>query len=164
MIRLLKTFFLVLLLAQVSFAGDEGPLEPGEEGYPEWMVPSTYAYSQEGKPDPFVPFIQAGDDEESRAPETPARPLTPLERVEVRQLSLVGIIWRDDSSEASSAMVELPDGKGFILRPGTRIGRNQGQVTEILPHQVVVSEMVANIYGVTEEKRTTLELRPGQDD
>lgn len=164
MIRTSKIFFLVLLFAQVSFAGDEGAVEPGAEGYPEWMVPSTYAYSAEGKPDPFVPFIQAGTDDESREPATPARPLTPLERVEVRQLSLVGIIWRDDSPDTSSAMVELPDGKGFILRPGTRIGRNQGQVVEIMPHRVVVSEMVANIYGVTEEKRTTLELRPGQDD
>lgn len=164
MIKFSKIFFLMFLCVQVSFAGDDDISQTRDAAYPEWMAPSPYAYSPEGKPDPFVPFIQAIVEQEAQGPEMPQRPLTPLERIEIRQLSLVGIIWRDDSPNESSAMVELPDGKGFILRTGTRVGRNHGQVVEILPHQVVVSEMVANMYGVTEEKRTTLKLRPGQDD
>ena len=154
----LIVFFFVQTAFALSNTGEFPDLT-----FPDWLTPSPYSYSPQGKADPFVPFLQPRVEAEDRVePERPPRPLTPLERVEVRQLRLVGIIWDADPSRDPSAMVELPDGKGFILKKGTTVGPNRGQVMEIFPDQVLITEQVTNIYGETVERRTTLELRPGQ--
>ncbi len=163
MIKFSGIFFILLLIVQPAFAmNNKNQIQ--DEFLPEWYTPSSYAYSPAGVADPFIPFVRLSVREEDREVlERPQRPLTPLERIEIGQLKLVGIIWDTDASHAPSAMVELPDGKGFILKKGTVVGPNQGQVIAILTDQVILVEEVTNIYGATVQKRTILELRPGQE-
>ena len=164
MIKAAGIFFAMVLLAHLFFVMESYAEQPPEYEVPDWLAPSSYSYSPAGIDDPFVPFIQPEVREPAATqPERPRRPLTPLEKVEVSQLKLVGIIWGAEQQHTPSAMVELPDGKGFILKTGTVVGPNMGQVVSIRPDQVLVMEEVTDIFGVTREKMTTLRLRPGQD-
>ncbi len=160
-----RALLIIFFIAGIAFAMDNGSGQSPEALYPDWLAPSPYSYSPEKMSDPFVPFVRPEIQEEVIVElERPQRPLTPLEKVEIGQLRLVGIIWGADSSHDPSAMVELPDGKGFILNVGTVVGRNLGQVEAIMPSEVLILEEVTNIFGATREKRTTLKLRPGQED
>ncbi|MFP4083786.1 MAG: pilus assembly protein PilP [Desulfonatronovibrio sp.] len=162
--RLSLLILLILVMTPVASAADNSASQPSDPPPPEWLTPSDYSYNPQGVTDPFVPFVQPLAEEETPERSEPQRPLTPLEKVEVSQLVLVGIIWSTDPAGSPSAMVELPDGKGFIVNKGTTVGKNQGKVTAIQPGQIIVQEEVTNMFGVTEEKQTTLKLRPDQED
>lgn len=151
----------VLMISIVSAQPCCSQDQPEESSLPQWMEPTGFVYTSSGVADPFVPFI-AQRSENNRA--QPDRPLTPLEQVEITQLKLVGIIWDQPSEEGTSAMVELPDGKGFIIQTGTLVGPYQGQVVSILQDSVVIEEQLTDIYGQEETTLTTLKLRPGEVD
>lgn len=162
--RLSLIILLIIVMTRAASAADNSILQSSETTSPDWLAPSDYSYNPRGVSDPFVPFVQSTVEEEKPEKNEPQRPLTPLEKVEVNQLELVGIIWSLDPAGSPSAMVELPNGKGFIVNKGTTVGRNQGKITAIQPGRIIVQEEVTNIFGVTEEKQTTLELRPEQED
>ena len=132
-----------------------------QKNAPAWMQPQEPLYEAAGKPDPFASFIRQTDTQQQVDSQQPDRPLTPLEKVEVSQLRLVGVIVRSGKEHSPLAMVELPNGKGFLLRPGTKIGSNQGRVVAITPESVVVQETVVDVFGETQERTVTLKLHPG---
>ena len=100
---------------------------------------TAHAYEAAGKRDPFRPLSML------RAPQPrKVEPLTPLQRYELAQLKLVGII---QNIEPPRAMVEDSAGLGFILTPGTPIGRNGGVVAEIRDREVVVEEWHTDVIG-----------------
>ncbi len=157
-------FSVFFSFALTAFAMEHHANQASDDFYPDWLSPSSYFYCPEAIADPFVPFIRPRQQEqEVHKPQMPARPLTPLEKIAIEKLSLVGIIWTDGAHDPL-AMVELPDGKGAILRKGSMVGPNQGKVVAIRPGEVVVSEKVANKFGLTEVKQTCLNFRPGQED
>ena len=90
-----------------------------------------YSYNPAGKPDPFKPFIQLTPVKEGKR----NVPLSPLERYEVSQLKLVAII---STPEGNVALVEDSAGKGFFLKRGTQIGKNDGKVTNVLKDKVII--------------------------
>ncbi len=104
-----------------------GSLESGPQ-------PSTFEYSAVGKRDPFWSFYK----EESRpgAGKTEL-PSSPLQMFEIDQLKLVAVIF---GVAQPKAMVEAPDGKGYIVQLGTLVGKNFGRVARISHNEVVVTE------------------------
>ncbi len=122
---------------------------------PEWTKPPDFMYSPQGKPDPFHPIIQTAPTEPSPEDEL-LRSLSPLERVQPSQLKLVGILSRMNGQR--QAMVELPNGKGYILQAGASIGRRQGKVTAITSTTVVIQETVVNVFGKKMKQDTILKL------
>jgi type IV pilus assembly protein PilP len=108
-------------------------LEKKEEG-------TEYTYNPLGKPDPFKPFIQL----------TPVKgysksvPLTPLEKYEISQLKLVAIIA---APEGNIALIEDSGGKGYFLKKGTGIGKNDGKVKKILEDRVIIEEVYEDTFG-----------------
>jgi len=124
-------------------------------------------YSPAGKVDPFLPLFE----EKPTAPEetvdaekqkTKRRmPLTPLERVDLSQLKLVGII---QAPSGNKALVEEASGKGYIIKKGTFIGIHAGRVLEIQKDRVVVEEEVENVLGqfAHETKELKLQKPPGE--
>lgn len=110
-------------------------------------APENYSYNPLGKPDPFMPFIS---EEKLKAAGA-----APLESLEVGQLTLVAVIT---GGKGPLAMVEDASGKGYILRPGSRVGTQEGIVTSILADRVVITEKVKDFSGKIKKRPVTLEL------
>jgi len=103
-------------------------------------APDTYRYTSIGKTDPFKPFMEL----EPKPQKVKARaiPLSPLQRLDVEQFTLVGIAG---SQKGRAAMVEdRKDKKFYPLFIGTSIGQNHGRVIEILADRVIVEEKQSN--------------------
>jgi type IV pilus assembly protein PilP len=110
----------------------------------------TYEYEATGKRDPFRPLSL------QQKPSGPRpEPLTPLERYEIGQLRLVGVVHQLDPPRA---MVEDSAGLGFIVKPGTPVGPNGGVVTEIRSRQVVVEVWQTDVIGQRHRTEHVLEI------
>ncbi len=97
-----------------------------------------YSYNPIGKRDPFRSFLSFGARDERDTPRTP------LQKFEIDQYRLVGIIWGVDRPRA---LVEDPERVGHVMEIGTYIGRNWGKVTQITSGEVVVTEEYQTIDG-----------------
>ena len=143
------------------------PPKPAEEVKVEPPPTVSYSYNPQGKPNPFQPLVV-------ERPEKPATPAAkkveaakkeregagaPLERMELAELKLVAVVW---DIPKPRAMVEDKVGKGYILSVGTRIGKNQGQVSKITPEGVVVSEKTEAPDGKTKTREVPLRLYADQ--
>jgi type IV pilus assembly protein PilP len=142
------------LPAKVKSPSVEKKVEPAkvaEKKEAEKKEETEYSYNPAGKPDPFKPFIQL----------TPLRgasrstPLTPLQKFEISQLKLVAII---STPEGNIAMVEDATGKGYFLKKGTWIGKNDGKVTKILNDKVIIEEVYQDIFGKTKTNEISIFL------
>jgi type IV pilus assembly protein PilP len=120
-------------------------------------------YNPAGKIDPFEPLYK---DE----PEIPATrqnekkrriPRTPLEKIDLGQLKLVGIIM---APSGNRAMVQEASGKGYIIKEGTYIGLNSGRVVQIQQDRVIIEEEIEDIVGkfTTRKKEIVLPKPPGE--
>ena len=129
----------------------EEPAKVVEKKEAEKKEEAEYSYNPAGKPDPFKPFIQL----------TPVRgasrstPLTPLQKYEISQLKLVAII---STPEGNIAMVEDATGKGYFLKKGTWVGKNDGKVSKILKDKVVIEEAYQDIFGQTKTQEILIIL------
>ncbi len=127
------------------------PVQVAETKAPEKKEEPEYQYNPLGKPDPFKPFIQL----------TPVRelsrttPLTPLQKYDISQLKLVAII---STPEGNIAMVEDSAGKGYFVKRGTEIGKNDGKVTKILKDRLIVEEIYQDVWGKTKTDEVSLFL------
>jgi len=98
----------------------------------------AYTYNPIGKRDPFRSFLSTGERAGDDVPQTP------LQRYEVDQYLLVGIIW---GVERPRALVQDPEGVGHVMEIGTYIGKNWGKVTAIGADEVIVTEEYQTIRG-----------------
>ncbi len=106
-------------------------------------VPAPETYDPSGRRDPFVAIIEVLQDRK----EDPSLP--PLQRVGLTEINLVGVVW---GGYGYTAMVQTPDGKGYAIRRGTRMGPNNGVVTSITERGMVVVERFTDIYGKKQER------------
>jgi hypothetical protein len=81
-------------------------------------------------------------------------PVTPLQRYELGQLTVVATVW---GVNPPRAMVEDSFGMGYIITIGTPIGHNGGVVTAIEPQRVLVEERVLDFYGHEQINRIVME-------
>jgi Tfp pilus assembly protein PilP len=109
-----------------------------------------YTYDPVGKPDPFKPFIQLSSKEIPKGLR-----LTPLQKYDISQLKLVAIII---APEGNIALVEDSTGKGYFVRKGTLIGKNDGKVKKILLDKVIIEEVYQDVVGQTKVNEVSLFL------
>ena len=109
---------------------------------------ADYSYNPIGKRDPFRSFISGPRDEEIRSP-------TPLQKYEIDQYALVGIVWGIDHPRA---MVADPERVGHVIELGTYIGKNWGKVTQITSNEVIVTEEYQTIDGELVTNQVTMAL------
>ena len=105
----------------------------------------------EGWRNPFKPFITKvveNNDEESR-------PKSPLEKYNVNELKLIAIIW---GIKRPTAMIEDPDGTGYIVKKGTLVGDKKGKVVKIFKDKVIVKERFRDLLGNSQVEEVALEL------
>jgi type IV pilus assembly protein PilP len=107
-------------------------------------------FIRNGNRDPFrPPSIQA------RSGTRPRDNLSPLERFELGQLKVVGIVW--DVKEPR-AMIEDSAGLGYTILVGTPIGASEGRVKGIHRDQVVVEEFFQDVSGKRKTREVSMKL------
>jgi type IV pilus assembly protein PilP len=114
----------------------------------------VYTYNPSGRRDPFTPIIIK---EEKKAL---AGAKTPLERYPINEFKLAGVVW---GGLGYHAMLEGPDGKGYFVRVGTKIGPNQGVVKKITQTTMVIEEKYKDPQGEVSRKEIVIELRKKQE-
>jgi len=134
----------------------EEPAKVAEKKGPEKKEEAEYSYNPAGKPDPFRPFIQLTSAKGS----SKTGPLTPLQKYDISQLKLVAII---SSPGGNIALVEDVAGKGYFLKKGTWIGKNDGKVTKILKDQVIIEEVYQDIFGQTKTNEISIMLHKPEE-
>jgi type IV pilus assembly protein PilP len=113
------------------------------------------AYDARGKIDPFEPLFRRKPVTVGKKKPKKRIPQTPLERIDLSQLKLVGIIM---ASSGNRAMVEESSGKGYVIKKGTYIGVNSGKVVKIKKEKVVVEEEFEDVFGKTELRQREIKL------
>ena len=134
----------------------EEPPKLAEKREPEKKEGAEYSYNPVGKSDPFRPFIQLT----SAKGGSKTAPLTPLQKYDISQLKLVAII---SSPGGNIALVEDVAGKGYFLKKGTWIGKNDGKVTKILKDKVIIEEVYQDIFGQTKTNEVSISLHKAEE-
>jgi type IV pilus assembly protein PilP len=115
-------------------------------------------YNPVGRIDPFQPLFKE-EQVATNVSETKKKQranLTPLEKVDLSQLRLLGVIL---APSGDRAMVSEVNGKGYVITLGTYIGISSGRVVEILKDRVIVEEEVENILGKISLRKRELTLQ-----
>ena len=133
----------------------EEKVQKKEEKVIEEEKEPSYTYNPVGKRDPFKPFITLGP----KRP-TPTARLTPLQRYDVSELRLVGIL---KGPAGYRALVEDASGKGFIITRGTLIGRENGFVKEIHDDRVIVKQTYKDIFGQIKKREISIRMRKPEE-
>lgn len=124
------------------------------EALPELAMPSAVTgagYDPSGRRDPFAPVIQ------ELQPGKADPNLPPLQRVALTELNLIAIVW---GSYGYTAMVQTPEGHGYTVRRGTRIGQNNGVVSAVTERGIIVQERFTDVYGKKQEREHVKLLHP----
>jgi type IV pilus assembly protein PilP len=112
--------------------------------------PEPPKFSRNVNRDPFrPPSIQTRTGTRSRDN------LSPLERFELGQLKVVGIVW--DVNEPR-AMIEDNAGLGYTILVGTPIGGSEGKVKGIHRDHVVVEESFEDVSGKRKTREVSMKL------
>jgi type IV pilus assembly protein PilP len=138
--------------------GVPSPGAPGAAALDEGSTPTgegSYSYNPSGRRDPFGAI---GLDK----PGVPMEKchLRPLQCTSLTELSLIGIIW---GGFGYTAMVQAPDGKGYTIRQGTKIGPNDGVVSAITENALVVQERYTDVYGKKQVREYVKLLHPKEN-
>jgi type IV pilus assembly protein PilP len=133
---------------------DSHQIEPMEELTTHTPVPELNVgtgYDPSGRRDPFAPVVQ------ELQPGKVDENLPPLQRVTLTELNLVAIVW---GAYGYTAMVQTPEGHGYTIRRGTRIGQNYGVVSAITERGIIVQERFTDVYGKKQEREYVKLLHP----
>src|SRR5688572_21297461 len=140
---------------QQSFGGKtkaDSKAEPVDLNVPQITpeAPAVAPALKENSRDPFRPTTQR-----TKVNARVRENLSPLERFELGQLKIVGIVW--DISEPR-AMVEDSAGLGYVVKVATPIGSNDGKVKAIRRDQVIVEEFYEDAYGARKKRDVSMKL------
>jgi type IV pilus assembly protein PilP len=134
-----------LLLLGLTACGDDHPAAPPPAVAPKKPAPVAkpsvepaapayvYAYNPTGKRDPFRSVFADSDSQKLQAGPCDE----PLCQYDLGQLTLVAVVTGDANPVA---MVEDSQGRGFIVRRNSRMGRQGGRVTQILRDSITIME------------------------
>ena len=109
-----------------------------------------YFYDPKGRRDPFQSMVQLLMRMRERSE------LPPLQRVELSDLKLLGIIW---GGYGYYGLIQTPDGKGYTVKEGTLLGTNSGIIKSITEKQLIVSEPTIDMSGKTTTREIEILLR-----
>jgi len=115
------------------------------------VVDAVYRYDPTGKRDPFRSFVR------SFVPDDSVQ--TPLERFDLSQLTVIGIVW---NTEGPRALVRDPAGKGYIVVVGSVMGKNKGRIVSIEDNVVLVKETYVDALNRAATKNVEMRLREAQ--
>ena len=117
------------------------------------LVPgSEFRYDPAGRRDPFKSLLQL------EAKQRDVSQLPPIQQIELDTVKVIGIVV--DKARGAQAMVRAPNGQTFVVRVGTIIGRNEGEVVEITLQGIKIVEKYLDFMNRETRKETFLKSHP----
>ena len=107
-------------------------------------------YVSLGKRDPFMSPLEVPKVFPLVPPNAP-----PLERVPAESIVVKAIVW---SAKGFRALVITPDGRGYTVKLGDRMGNKGGRIVKISEKRVYVTEKIRDILGDIETRDIVLKL------
>ena len=112
-----------------------------------------YTYDPSDKRDPFRSIFW----ERKSVAKSEVR--GPLEQYEVSQLAVVAVVWE---TSRPRALVMDPAGESYVVREGSRVGKNDGLVIHIGDNLVLVKETYVDFAGEQSTKDVEMRIRRSQ--
>ncbi len=100
-------------------------------------------------PKPVLPVLSAQDQKST------LKNALPIHSFEVNQFKLIGVVT---STRDNQAMVVDPTGKGYVIKVGMTIGKNNGRVTAITTNGVDVVEQFKDESGRVRKENQKITL------
>ncbi len=110
----------------------------------------VYVYDPRGKRDPFIPYTSP-----VAATVVARGPLLPLQKFEIDQLKLVGVIT---GGRTPMAMIIDPKQKVHYVKKNAKIGRDNGYVAKIREGELVIIENYVDPEGNTNTRSRLMKL------
>lgn len=90
----------------------------------------TNSFDFSNRKDPFKPYVsvKAATPAEQVKQKRETKPVLPLHSFDVNEFQLIGTIV---DPKGNKAMVKDPGGKGYVLKVGMTIGKNEGKIVRI---------------------------------
>jgi len=120
------------------------PVVSEENKMPEYVI--------KGERDPFKLFTIGTTPEIAEGKE---QYLSPLQKLTLSQIRLVGIIW----GSKKSALIQDFSGIGYIVKEGMFVGENSGIVTRISPNGITIKQHFKDYRGRVNTREAVLSLR-----
>jgi len=119
----------------------------------ELLVPgSEFRYDSTGRRDPFKSLL------ELEKKQRDVTQLPPIQQFDVETAKVVGVVL--DPGRNTQAMVRVPSGQTFVVRVGTIIGKNEGEVVEITMQGIRILEKFLDFMNRETRKETFLKSHP----
>jgi type IV pilus assembly protein PilP len=122
-------------------------------------VSAVNQFDFSNKKDPFKPFIAAKNDTknptETEIFKKNMHNSLPIHSYDVNQFKLIGIIT---GGKESQAMVTDPGGKGYVLKVGMTMGKNDGRIISINTNGVEVLEQFKDDNGKVRKENIKLTI------
>ena len=112
-------------------------------------------YVSLGRRDPFMSPLEVPKAYPGIPPNAP-----PLERVPTESLSVKAIVW---NAKGFRALLVAPDGRGYTVKVGDRVGDKGGRINKISERRVSVIEKIRDILGDVETRDIVLKLHKEAD-
>ena len=116
------------------------------------MPGSDFRYDSTGRRDPFKSLLQLEKKQRDISQ------LPPIQQFELDTVKVVGVVV--DPVRGAQAMVRSPNGQTFVVRVGTIIGKNEGEVVEITLQGVRILEKFLDFMNRETRKETFLKSHP----
>jgi Tfp pilus assembly protein PilP len=110
-----------------------------------------FVYDMRDRRDPFRSTFWSKPEKQA--------PRGPLEQYELGQLSVSAIVWETNRPRA---LVTDPGGMAFVVREGSRVGKNDGLVIHIGDNLVLVKETYIDFAGEQTTKDVEMRIRRSQ--
>jgi type IV pilus assembly protein PilP len=117
------------------------------------LVPgSEFRYDPTGRRDPFKSLLALEKKQRDLSQ------LPPIQQFDLETVKVVGIVI--DPQRGAQGMVRAPNGQTFVVRVGTIIGKNEGEVVEITLQGIRVVEKFLDFMNRETRKETFLKSHP----
>ena len=115
-------------------------------------------YDPTNKIDPFKPLFKETPklhSETATYANTVTKPTQALEKIDLSQLKLTGIIL---AASGNKALVKEASGRGHVISTGSRIGIHGGRVAQVFKDRVIVIEEMIDVAGRLFFQHTEIKL------
>ena len=117
------------------------------------LVPSSeFRYDSTGRRDPFKSLLQLEKKQRD------VTQLPPIQQFDLETVKVVGVVV--DPVRGTQAMIRAPNGQTFVVRVGTIMGKNEGEVVEITLQGVRILEKFLDFMNRETRKETFLKSHP----